>query len=402
MGSNKDSDDIRQYLPDLESIRREADPEVAERKLRQAQNNPELDRALSEMQQQKPTGQPLFQFPVVPAVAKERTGPPPMPVQAVPPPFPVQGRPPMPAHGGPPPMPVQGGPMPVQGGPPPFSATAPQQAVPHGAVAHQQVHPHGAAALPGAAVPHQGAMATPRAPVAHQGATPPQRVPVHGAPMQQGALVTQRVPVFGGAAAPERAPAQQQSAPAQQQGAPAPSQWADRGLPPIDKSLLPSSLLPVTPPPVAVSKEPVVTPATGQRRQWMPTWLMVVLAIIAVSSPFVLSMILKRAAPPKEQEPALPPSGAPVQSATAPPAVSDLLPPAAPAPPEAVEPSLDDTAPPSEPPVPPLEAIAPQVPPPQAPARPVRPAPHRPLTPTPTPAAPAPTPEKQLADDVME
>ncbi|WP_437279640.1 hypothetical protein WME90_03520 [Sorangium sp. So ce375] len=376
MGSNKDSDDIRQYLPDLESIRREADPEVAERKLRQAQNNPELDRALSEMQQQKPTGQPLFQFPVVPALAKGQPAvPPPLPVQAVPPPFPAQGRPP---------------PMQVQGGPPPFPATAPQQAVPHGAGAHQQVHPHGAAA-------HQQVHPHGAAALPHQGAAAPQRVPVHGAPMQQGALVTQRVPVFGGAAAPQRAPVQQ-GVPAQQPGAPAPSQWADRGLPPIDKSLLPSSLLPVTPPPVAVSKEPVVTPATGQRRQWMPTWLMVLLAIIAVSSPFVLSMILKRSAPPKEQEPALPPSGAPVQSATAPPAVSELLPTAAPAPPEAVEPSLDDTAPPSEPPAPPPEATAPQVPAPEAPARPVRPAPHRP----PTPAAPAPTPEKQLADDVME
>ncbi|WP_437798768.1 hypothetical protein [Sorangium sp. So ce693] len=379
MGSNKDSDDIRQYLPDLESIRREADPEVAEQKLRQAQNNPELDRALSEMQQQKPTGQPLFQFPVVPALGKERTGPPPLPVQAVPPPFPVK----VPQQAG-----VSGA-VPQQAGA--YGAGAPQAGV-SGAVPQQQgPQQHGAAAQ------QHGATMTQHVPVLQQGATAPQRTAAQGAPVQQGAavqqhgaLVTQRVPVFGGAAAPQRAPVQQQ-------GAPAPSQWADRGLPPIDRSLLPSSLLPVTPPPVAVMKEPVAAPATGQRRQWMPTWLMVLLAIIAVSSPFVVSTILKRITPPKEQEPALPSSGAPVGTATAPPAATELLAPVAPGPPEAVEPSLDDTAPPSEPPAPAPEAIAPQVPPPQAPARPVRTAPLVPQAPhAPVHAEPPPD------DDMLE
>ncbi|WP_437690157.1 hypothetical protein [Sorangium sp. So ce176] len=342
MGSNKDSDDIRQYLPDLESIRREADPEVAERKLRQAQNNPELDRALSEMQQQKPTGQPLFQFPVVPALAKERTGPPPFPAQAAPP--------------------------------------------------------------PGAAAQQHGAMATQRVPV-YAGAAAPQRVPVQqqgasrhpAAPVHPGAMATQRVPVYAGAAAPQRAPVQQQGAPVQQ-GAMVPSQWADRALPPIDKSLLPSSLLPVTPPPVAVPKAPAATPATGRRRPWMPTWLIVLLALIAVSSPFVLSTILRRETPPKEPEPAPPSSGMPTGSTLAPPEASERLPPAAPAPPEAAEPSLDDTAAEREPLAPAPEATAPHAPAPQAPARPVRPAPHRPQT----PAAPAPTHQNQLADDVME
>ena len=349
MGSNKDSDDIRQYLPDLESIRREADPAVAERKLQQALNNPELDRALTEMQQQKPTGQPLFQFPVVPALAKGQPAvPPPLPVQAVPPPFPAQA-------------------APVQAVPPPFPATAYQPAGPQVTAAHQ----HGAPIQHGAA--------------AHHGATMPQRVPAQqqGAPVQQGAMVTQRVPVFGGEAAPLRAPVQQ-GAPVQQQGAMAPSQWADRALPPIDKALLPSSLLPVTPPPVAVPKAPAATESTGKRRQWMPTWLMVLLAVIAVSSPFVLARILGREEPPKEPEPAPRSSGMPAPSTQAPPEASELLPPAAPAPPEAVEPSLDDTASASQPPAPP----APVSP---VPARPTGVVPHRPQP----PAAPAPTERPQ-------
>ncbi|WP_438027116.1 hypothetical protein [Sorangium sp. So ce233] len=359
MGSNKDSDDIRQYLPDLESIRREADPEVAERKLRQAQNNPELDRALSEMQQQKPTGQPLFQFPVVPALAKERTGPAPFP-QAVP----------------------------AQAVPAPFPGTAAQQAAPQGAAAQR-----GAVAPPGAAAQQHGATATQRVPV-YAGAAAPQRAPVQqqGAPVHPGATTTQRVPVYAGAAAPQRAPVQQQGAPAQP-GAMGPSQWAARALPPIDKALLPSSLLPVTPPPVAVPKAPAATPATGRRRPWMPTWLIVLLALVAVSSPFVLSTILRRETPPREPEPAPPSSGTPTGSTQAPPEASERLPPVAPAPPEAVEPSLDDTAAEREP-----LAPAPEAPAPQAPARPVRPAPHRPQT----PAAPAPTNQNQLADDVME
>ncbi|WP_437715549.1 hypothetical protein WMF45_03515 [Sorangium sp. So ce448] len=355
MGSNKDSDDIRQYLPDLESIRREADPEVAERKLRQAQNNPELDRALTEMQQQKPTGQPLFQFPVVPALAKERTGPPPLPVQAAPPPYPAQA------------------------GPPPFPGTAQQPTGPQVTAAHQQ----GAAAQHGVAPVQHGAAA------AQHGVTMTQRVPVHpqGAPAQHGVTMTQRVPVFGGAAAPQRAPVHPQSAPVQQPGAMAPSQWADRALPPIDKALLPSSLLPVTPPPVAVPKVPVATESTGKRRQWMPTWLIVVLAVIAVSSPFVLARILGREEPPKEQEPALPPSGAPAPSTQAPPAASELLAPVVPGPEEAVEPSLDDTATASQPPAPP----APPAPVSPVPARPTRVVPQRPQT----PAAPAPTERPQ-------
>ncbi|WP_437549440.1 hypothetical protein WME97_03215 [Sorangium sp. So ce367] len=351
MGSNKDSDDIRQYLPDLESIRREADPEVAERKLQQALNNPELDRALTEMQQQKPTGQPLFQFPVVPALAKERTGPPPLPVQAVPPPYP---------------------------------ATAQQPAGSQVTAAHQ----HGAAVQHGAAAHHGAPVQHGAAAAAHHGATMTQRAPVPqpGAPVQQGAMMTQRVPVFGGAAAPQGVPVQQQSAMA-------PSQWADRALPPIDKALLPSSLLPVTPPPVAVPKAPAATESTGRRRQWMPTWLMVLLAVIAVSSPFVLATILRRETPPKEPEPAPRSSGMPARSTQAPPEASELLPPAPPAPPDAVEPSLDDTASASQPPAPP----APPGPVSPVPARPTRVVPHVPQA----PVAPVPT-EKQLADDVME
>ncbi|WP_437906967.1 hypothetical protein WME95_03330 [Sorangium sp. So ce327] len=366
MGSNKDSDDIRQYLPDLESIRREADPEVAERKLQQALNNPELDRALTEMQQQKPTGQPLFQFPVVPALAKGQPAvPPPLPVQAVPPPFP---------------------------------ATAQQPAGPQVTAAHQHgaAAPHGATMTQRVPVQQQGAPMQHGAAAAHHGATMTQRAPVqqHGAPMHAGAMVTQRVPVFGGAAAPQGAPVQQPGVPVQQPGAMAPSQWADRALPPIDKALLPSSLLPVTPPPIAVPKAPAATESTGRRRQWMPTWLMVLLAVIAVSSPFVLATILRQETPPKEPEPAPPSSRMPARSTQAPPEASELLPPAAPAPPEAVEPSIDDTASASQPPAPP----APPAPVSPVPARPTRAAPHVPQA----PVAPAPTPDKQLADDVME
>ncbi|WP_437636416.1 hypothetical protein [Sorangium sp. So ce854] len=383
MGSNKDSDDIRQYLPDLESIRREADPEVAEQKLRQAQNNPELDRALSEMEQQKATGQPLFQFPVVPALGKGQPAvPPPLPVRAVPPPYPVTGL---------------------------------QQGAPHGAAVQQHR----------ALVTQQhGAAAQQHVPALQQGGTAPQRTAAHGAPVRQGApvqhhgapvqhhgaLVTQRVPVFGGEAAPPRAPAHQQGAPVQPPGAMAQSQWADRGLPPIDKALLPSSLLPVTPPPVAVPKAPAATESTGKRRQWMPTWLMVLLAVIAVSSPFVLSRLLGQEEPPKEPAPAPPSSGAPAPSTQAPPEASEPPPPVAsesppptspappspappsPAPPEAVEPSLEDTAVESG-----LPAPAPTAPAPTAPARPARPAPQLPQA----PVAPAPA-EKPIDENWMQ
>ncbi|HTN91994.1 MAG TPA: hypothetical protein VL242_50340, partial [Sorangium sp.] len=272
MGSNKDSDDdIRQYLPDLESIRREADPAVAERKLQQALNNPELDRALSEMQQHKATGQPLFQFPVVPALAKGHAG------AAVPP--------------GPPPLPA-------------------------GTAQH------------GAAVPHHGAAA------AHHGAA----VPLYGgAAAPQGAAMPGAV-VPRSTASP-RGGVTARSA-AAQQGAMASSQWADRALPPIDKALLPSSLLPITPPPVATPKPPADAQTTARRRPWMPTWLMVLLAVLAVSMPFVLAALLRRETPPKEHAPAPPSSDAPARSTQAPPEASELLPPAAPAPPEEGEPSL--------------------------------------------------------------
>ncbi|KYF67727.1 hypothetical protein BE15_29520 [Sorangium cellulosum] len=172
----------------------------------------------------------------------------------------------------------------------------------------------------------------------------------------------------------------------------APSQWADRALPPIDKALLPSSLLPVTPPPVAVPKAPAATPTTGRRRAWMPTWLIVLLALVAVSSPFVLSTILRRETPPKAPEPAPPSSGMPTGSTQAPPEASERLPPAAPAPPEAAEPSLDDTAAEREPPAP-----APPAPASPAPARPPRVAPPLPQA----PVAPAPT-DQPLDENWMQ
>ncbi|KYG02942.1 hypothetical protein BE20_49255 [Sorangium cellulosum] len=150
--------------------------------------------------------------------------------------------------------------------------------------------------------------------------------------------------------------------------------------------MLPSSLLPITPPPVAAPKPPADAPATAKRRPWMPRWLMVVLAVFAVSMPFVLAALLLRETPPKEQQPAPPSSGAPARSATAP-ATSELPAPVAPAPPAEAEPSLDDVATEGEPPAPaPLE-----------PARPVRTAPRPPQA----PVAPVPT-ERPLADDVME
>ncbi|WP_437623723.1 hypothetical protein [Sorangium sp. So ce1151] len=334
MGSNKDSDDIRQYLPDLESIRREADPAVAERKLQQALNNPELDRALSEMQQQKPTGQPLFQFPVVPALSKGQ--------QAVP-----QG------------VAVPPGPPPLPGGTAHHGAATAQ----HGsASAH-----HGAAtAQHGSAVPLYGGAAAP------QGAAMPGAVVPRSTASPRGGVTARSA--------------------AAQQGAMAPSQWADRALPPIDKALLPSSLLPVTPPPVATPKPPADAKATARRRPWMPTWLMVLLAVVAVSMPFVLAALLRRETPPKEQAPAPPSSGAPARSTQAPPEASELLPPAAPAPPEEVEPSLHERAIGSGPPAPAQPAPAQP-----APAQPARAAPRLP----PASATPLPA-EKPLDQDWMQ
>ncbi|WP_437756848.1 hypothetical protein [Sorangium sp. So ce1389] len=347
MGSNKDSDDIRQYLPDLESIRREADPAVAERKLQQALNNPELDRALSEMQQQKPTGQPLFQFPVVPALAKGQAIPPPLPGVAA----------------------QQGVVVPQQG------ATVSQ----HGAAVPQ----HGAAVPQGAVMPQRGAI------TAQHGAA----VPLYGAAVPPSLPAVPR-------GAPQRAPVQQ--------AATAPSQWADRALPPIDKALLPSSLLPVTPPPMATPNPPAGAQATAGRRPWMPTWLMVVLAVFAVSMPFVLAALLLRETPPKEQEPAPPSSEAPARSALPPPAASELsLSPAAPGPPAVSAPGREQVAPEDEPPAPPKTAepslddgaveSEPRASAPPAPARPARAVPRRPQA----PAAPAPT-EKPLAKELME
>ncbi|WP_437571451.1 hypothetical protein [Sorangium sp. So ce542] len=345
MSSNKDSDDVRQYLPDLESIRREADPAVAERKLQQALNNPELDRALSEMQQQKPTGQPLFQFPVVPAVPQGHATP---SMAAVRP--------------GPPPLPGVGAPQGAVG-PPPQPGVGAQQGA---AVAHQ-----------GAAVAHHGPAAAHHGPAA---AHPRAAVPLYGgAASPLGAAMP-------GAGVPRSTVAQHGAMAPSQPGAMAPSQWAERTLPPIDKSLLPSSLLPLTPPPVATPKTPASVPATAKRRPWMPTWLMVVLAVFAVSMPFVLAALLLRETPPKEQ-PAPPSSGAPARSAMASPTVSEPPPPVAPVPPAQAEPSLDDVATEGEPPAP----AAP------TPARPVRAAPRL----SPTPVAPAPS-ERPLDENWMQ
>ncbi|WP_437335936.1 hypothetical protein [Sorangium sp. So ce394] len=356
MSSNKDSDDVRQYLPDLESIRREADPAVAERKLQQALNNPELDRALSEMQEQKPTGQPLFQFPVVPAVPHGHAAPSGAAVRP--------GSPPLPGAG------AQHGAV----GPPPLPGAAAQQGA---AVAHR-----------GAAVAHHGPAAAHHVPAAaQQGAAA-----AHHAPAA--AHHRSAVPLYGGAAAPLGAAMPGAVVPRStvaQQGAMAPSQWADRTLPPIDKSLLPSSLLPITPPPVATPKTPASAPATAKRRPWMPTWLMVVLAVFAVSMPFVLAALLLRETPPKERQPAPPLSAAPARSAL--PAVSApgreqvAAEGEPPAPSEAVEPSLDDGATESEP----------RAPAPSAPARSASAVPRRPQA----PAAPAST-EKPLAKELME
>ncbi|XXY45672.1 hypothetical protein WME91_37300 [Sorangium sp. So ce269] len=335
MGSNKDSDDIRQYLPDLESIRREADPAVAERKLQQALDNPELDRALSEMQQQKPTGQPLFQFPVVPALAKEQ--------QAVP----------------------QGVAVPVV--PPPLPGVAAQQ----GAVVPPPL-PEVAAQQGAAAAQHRAA------------------VPQHGgAAAQHGGAAAHHkaaVPLYGGAAAPLGAAMPGAVVPrsaAAQPGAMAPSQWADRALPPIDKALLPSSLLPHTAPPVATPKPPADAKVATSGRRRMRWWL---IALLVLTMPFVVWELMRRVTVPQEKAPAPPSSGAPARSTLAPPVASELPPvaselppPVAPAPPEAVEPSLGDTATASDP---------------RAPAPPARAVPRRPQA----PVAPAPTGRPQDED----
>jgi hypothetical protein len=49
MNARNSDDDLRNFMPDMAAIRRAADPAYAERKLREALNNPELDKALAEV-----------------------------------------------------------------------------------------------------------------------------------------------------------------------------------------------------------------------------------------------------------------------------------------------------------------------------------------------------------------
>jgi hypothetical protein len=50
MSTRNSDDDIRRYLPDLETIYREADPAHAEEKHKKALDNPELDKVLAEIE----------------------------------------------------------------------------------------------------------------------------------------------------------------------------------------------------------------------------------------------------------------------------------------------------------------------------------------------------------------
>jgi hypothetical protein len=74
MGARDSDDNIQKYLPDLATIRREADPAYAEKKLREALNNPELDAALAELKEELKEGEHPFAFPSVPPVLKAQGG----------------------------------------------------------------------------------------------------------------------------------------------------------------------------------------------------------------------------------------------------------------------------------------------------------------------------------------
>jgi hypothetical protein len=70
MGARDSDDDIRKYLPDLDTILREADPARGQAKLQEAQDNPELDKALAELKQGLKDGESPFEFPTVPVRGK--------------------------------------------------------------------------------------------------------------------------------------------------------------------------------------------------------------------------------------------------------------------------------------------------------------------------------------------
>lgn len=56
MGARDSDDDIRNYLPDLSTIMRKADPAYGEKILREAMDNPELDAALAERRKETSDG----------------------------------------------------------------------------------------------------------------------------------------------------------------------------------------------------------------------------------------------------------------------------------------------------------------------------------------------------------
>lgn len=61
MAARDSDDDIRKYLPDLSAILREADPARAKEKLTKAQDNPELDAVLAQVQ--RPSARPSEESP---------------------------------------------------------------------------------------------------------------------------------------------------------------------------------------------------------------------------------------------------------------------------------------------------------------------------------------------------
>jgi hypothetical protein len=68
-------DDLRNYLPDLNAIAREADPALAEEKHRSALANPELDRVVADLKQGLREGEAPFEFPLVPGRPKAEGAP---------------------------------------------------------------------------------------------------------------------------------------------------------------------------------------------------------------------------------------------------------------------------------------------------------------------------------------
>jgi hypothetical protein len=75
MGARDSDDDIRKYIADVDSIVKGADPARRKEQLRRAQDNPELDQALEELNDGLKDGESPFAFPIVHLRPKGQVGP---------------------------------------------------------------------------------------------------------------------------------------------------------------------------------------------------------------------------------------------------------------------------------------------------------------------------------------